>query len=451
MREAINNVLAHFGGTLDPYTPGHGSTDWTALHYDLEVDYRLASNRLTGRAVVTGRVAGPSSQLLERIELDLAGLKVTKVNLSGGQVLRFSARGSRLVVTPGEPIRGGQDFTLDIRYGGNPRPTRSTWGEVGWEELTDGVLVAGQPTGGPSWFPCNDHPSHKATYRIAVTTDANYRAICNGRLLSHTPKASRGTWVYEQSEPMASYLATVQIGRYQLERSSATPVPQFTAAPTGLREAARRALSRQHEMMGFFTELFGPYPFAAYTVVVADDVLEIPLEAQSLSILGSNHLTTGWESQRLIAHELSHQWFGNSLTVSAWRDIWLHEGFACYAEWLWSEKSGSLTTAQRAAEAWRGLAAEPEDLLIGDPGASDMFDDRVYKRGALALHALRVAAGDELFFALLRGWTSRFRHGSVSTADLIDLANEYCSGVPGFDAAVILQPWLYQPGLPTLP
>ncbi|GAA1131456.1 M1 family metallopeptidase [Arthrobacter flavus] len=451
MREAIKSIVGRLGDTLDPYTPGHGSADWTAVHYDLDLDYRLASNRLTGRAVVTGRAAGSSSQLLERIELDLAGLKASRVTLSGGQVLRFTTRGSRLIVTPSEPIGGGQEFTLDIKYGGNPKPTRSTWGEVGWEELTDGVLVAGQPTGGPSWFPCNDHPSHKATYRMAVTTDANYRAICNGRLVSHTPKASRGTWVYDQPEPMATYLATVQIGRYQLERSSTTPVPQFTAAPVGLREAARRALTRQHEMVSAFTELFGPYPFDAYTVVVADDVLEIPLEAQSLSILGSNHLTTGWESQRLIAHELSHQWFGNSLTASAWRDIWLHEGFACYAEWLWSERSGSLSTSQRAAEAWRGLAAEPEDLIIGDPGGSDMFDDRVYKRGALALHALRTAAGDELFFGMLRDWTARFRHRNVSTADLIDLANANCSGVPGFDAAAILQPWLYQPELPNLP
>ncbi|WP_051427580.1 M1 family metallopeptidase [Arthrobacter sp. H20] len=451
MKQAIRGVAARSVQLPDPYTPGHGSAHWTALHYDLDLDYRLASNRLAARAVVTGRAAGAASQLLRTIELDLVGLKVTKVSLRGGRILRFSARGSRLVVTPSAPISGSQEFTLEIRYSGNPTPTRSTWGEVGWEELTDGVLVAGQPTGGPSWFPCNDHPSQKATYRMAVTTDTNYRAICNGQLVSHTPKASRGTWVYDQPEPMATYLATVQIGRYQLDRSGAGLVPQFSAAPVGLRDATRRALVRQPEMMSAFADLFGPYPFETYTVVVADDVLEIPLEAQSLSILGRNHLGSDWESQRLIAHELSHQWFGNSLTIDSWRDIWLHEGFACYAEWLWSEKSGALSSAQRATEAWRLLAAEPQDLAIGDPGAADMFDDRVYKRGALALHALRAATGDHLFFAVLREWTTRFRHGSVSTADLIDLAQELCGGVRGFDAAALLEPWLYQTALPNLP
>ena len=451
MTQAVDGLRANSSGGRDPYTPGHGSGDWTALHYDLELDYRLASNRLAGRAVVTGRAAGPASRLLHRIELDLAGLKVTRVNLGAGRVLRFSVRGSRLVVTLAEPLTGGQEFTLDIKYGGYPLPLKSVWGELGWEELTDGVLVAGQPTGSPSWFPCNDHPSQKATYRIAVTTDANYRAVCNGQLISHTPRASRGTWVYNQPEPMATYLATVQIGRYQLDRSSTSPVPQFIAAPAGLRETARRALVRQPEMMALFIERFGPYPFGAYTVVVADDVLEIPLEAQSLSILGRNHLTVGWESQRLIAHELSHQWFGNSVTADSWRDIWLHEGFACYAEWLWSEKSGSLTTEQRATNAWRGLAAETEDLAIGDPGAASMFDDRVYKRGALALHALRRAAGDQLFFTLLRAWTSQYRHRNVTTADLVTIADDVCAGVRGFDAAAVLKPWLYQTRLPQLP
>lgn len=451
VKQTIRNVAARLGRPLDPYTPGHGSDGWVALHYDLDLDYRLASNRLTARAIITGRAAGTPSQLLEKIELDLEGLKVTRVDLDGGQVQRFSTRGSRLVVIPGDPLTGGQEFSLEIKYGGNPRPSRSTWGEVGWEELTDGVLVAGQPTGGPSWFPCNDHPSQKATYRIAVTTDTNYRAISNGTLVSHTRRASRGRWVYDQAEPMATYLATVQIGRYQLEQSGSAPVPQFTAAPASLRAASRQALARQPEMLGAFAELFGPYPFDAYTVVVADDELEIPLEAQSLSILGRNHLTTEWESQRLIAHELSHQWFGNSLTATSWRDIWLHEGFACYAEWLWSERSGSLSAAQRAVEAWHLLAEEPEDLIIGDPGAADMFDDRVYKRGALALHALRAAAGDDLFFTLLRSWSSRFRHGSVSTADFVRVANEVCSTSVGFDAAAILEPWLYETDLPHLP
>jgi aminopeptidase N len=308
--------------------------------------------------------------------------------------------------------------------------------------------VAGQPNGAPSWFPCNDHPRNKASYRITVTTDAGYRAVCNGLLLGQAVRSSRQTWVYEQREPMATYLATIQIGRYGLvSLPDSAGVPQFLAAPLQLATRAEAALARQEAMMSTFVSRFGPYPFAEYTVVVTADELEIPLEAQSLSILGANHLDTGWDSQRLIAHELAHQWFGNSLTLSTWSDIWLHEGFACYAEWIWSEEAGVMPAHERALAAWRRLNAGAQDLLVGDPGPELMFDDRVYKRGSLALHALRRRCGDLAFFALLQEWTRTRAHSSVSTPEFILTADR----VTGLDSESLLHPWLYEEALPPLP
>lgn len=447
----------------DPYTPGHGSAEYQVSRYELYLDYRVSTNRLSGHAAIAAR----SSVFLDKVVLNLAGLRVLKVQLDGQRVRRFSQRGNQLIIVPPRPLPAGTDFSLDIRYDGTPGPLRGNWGEVGWEELTDGVLVAGQPTGAPSWFPCNDHPSQKASFGFTITTDANYRVVCNGVLVSRHATASRETWVFEQAEPMATYLATVQIGRYDLRRLAfQTPppshradvpdglgatVPQYVAAPPALMSSATAALARQGQMMETFEACFGPYPFAGYTVVVADDPLEIPLEAQSLSVFGPNHLNQQWNDQRLIAHELAHQWFGNSLTATTWTDIWLHEGFACYAEWIWSEASGNLPASQRAVAAWQGLATQAQDLLVGDPSPELMFDDRVYKRGALALHALRQAAGDVLFFELLQRWTESFRHGGVTTADFMDTADRTCGDIPGFDTRAILTPWLYRAALPPLP
>src|SRR4029077_15204336 len=99
-------------------------------------------------------------------------------------------------------------------------------------------------------------------------------------------------------------------------------------------------------------------------VVVTDDELEIPLEAQGLSIFGPNHLNGTGHLERLVAHELAHKWFGNSLTVVRWSDIWLHEGFACYAEWLWSERAGGPSAAELAHRHHGELAGSDQDLVV---------------------------------------------------------------------------------------
>ncbi len=139
--------------------------------------------------------------------------------------------------------------------------------------------------------------------------------------------------------------------------------------------------------------------------------------------------------------------FGNSLTLKRWKDIWLHEGFACYAEWLWAENSGGPSAHELARHAHTRLARLPQDILLGDPGPKDMFDDRIYKRGALTLHVLRLRLGDERFFTLLRTWTAEHRHSNVTTEQLTDLATRFTDQPlrPLWDA------WLGATALPSLP
>ena len=205
--------------------------------------------------------------------------------------------------------------------------------------------------------------------------------------------------------------------------------------------------SRLGEMKQLFEDRFGPYPFGEYTIVVTSDVLEIPLEAQGLAIFGSNHADGTGGTERLVAHELAHQWFGNSVGLAEWKHIWLNEGFACYSEWVWSEHKGGLSADALAKQFRRNLSAQPQDITVGDPGAALMFDDRVYKRGALTLHALRTTVGDDAFFDLLRAWTSMFAFATVTTDDFRALAATFTD--KPLDR--LFDSWLLETALPRLP
>jgi aminopeptidase N len=430
--------------TADPYLPGHGDRSWSAAHYALDLDYDLAGNRLRGEAVVDG----VAEEEIKRVVLDLAGLDVAKVTVDGQAPAKYAARSNRLVVTLKSPLPAGRAFRLVVKYGGAPKPLiEKHHGDAGWEELTDGVIVAGQPHGAPTWFPCNDRPDDKASYSITVTAAADYTVVANGELVERKRGSSSVTWRYEQVEPMATYLATVQIGRYQLRPYDDSPVPMAAAVPADAGVGFDLAFGQQPEMMERFVEWFGPYPFATYTAVVTADDLEIPLESQALSTFGRNFCRDDWGAIRLVAHELAHQWFGNAVTLARWQDIWLHEGFACYSEWLWSEASGGDSTDEWAEHYHEKLAGLDQDLVLADPGPELMFDDRVYKRGALTLHALRRTVGDDAFFALLKDWVSEHTGGSVTTEEFRAFAAEHT----GADLDELFDAWLTEPELPDLP
>ncbi|MEV0672897.1 M1 family metallopeptidase [Mycobacterium sp. NPDC050441] len=429
---------------IDPYLPTNGNFGYRVSRYELDLEYKVAINRLAGTATITAVTLAA----VRTFTLDLSdALTVSRVSVNGRRPARYRCSGGKLSVTMSSALPAGAAMTVVIRYNGTPRPIETFWGEVGFEELSNGALVAGQPNGAASWFPCDDHPSSKASYRIQISTDSPYYALANGELISRKARAGHTVWTYEQAEPTSSYLITLQIGQYESQRLAKTPVPMHAVLPARLRRNFDHDFEDQPQMMKLFIKMFGPYPLASgYTVVVTEDDLEIPLEAQGISIFGANHCDGHRGAERLIAHELAHQWFGNSVTARRWRDIWLHEGFACYAEWLWSEHSGGHTAAEWAEHYHQRLRDKPQDLLLSDPGPEDMFDDRVYKRGALTLHALRTLIGDRNFFALLRDWTARYRHSTAFTDDFTGLAAAY-TDVP---LQPLWQAWLYSKELPDL-
>ncbi|MEU7587748.1 M1 family metallopeptidase [Micromonospora sp. NPDC049230] len=430
------------GRSGDSYLPEHGNGGYRVRHYDLDLDYRVVTNRLAGRADITAVAV----QSLSRFTLDLGRLRVQDVRVDG-RPAKYLHRPDKLQIKPERPIGAGDTFRVEIRYAGKPVPIAGRWGSLGWEELTDGALVASQPNGSPSWFPCDDQPGAKATFRVAVTTATPYTVLVTGDPVRQRRGAGGTTWVYERREPTSPYLMSVQIGRYELVDLAVGAVVQRAAIPPALRRNAAHDFGRHGQIMSALQRLFGPYPFREYVVVVADDDLDDPVEAQGMAVFGRNHVDGRRTHERLVVHELAHQWFGNSVTVADWRHIWLNEGFATYAEWLWSGVCGELPTDALAARWYAWVADRPRNVIVADPGVDRMFDPLVYKRGALTVHALRKRVGDESFFALLRAWVAEHRHATVTTEQFRLHAQRFARE----PLADLFAAWLDSPTLPPLP
>ncbi|MCP4962209.1 MAG: M1 family metallopeptidase [Actinomycetia bacterium] len=346
-------------------------------------------------------------------------------------------------------IATGSTFVVDVAYEGVPVLVDSpAWRTgVGWVDAGSYSYVVSEPSGAHGFYPVNDHPSDKATYRFEVTAPSDDQVIANGLLTSKTDSGDgTTTWVYEPRDPMASYLVTIAIGDFHLTEST-------TASGLVLRDALMPSfasmgdtLAVMHtEMIDLFEGLFGPFPFEAYGALVVNDDFGGALETQTLSAF-SGSIMTGSIVEDVVAHELAHQWFGDAVTPERWTDIWLNEGFATYSEWLWKEGSRpgfdidehTSSLASRGRDYW----APP-----GDPGPSDLFASTVYIRGGLTLHALRRAVGDDAFFDILRTYVSRNLHGTVSTDDFIAVSEE----VSGMQLDDLFNAWLYEGQTPELP
>jgi aminopeptidase N len=433
--------------SLDPYFPGHGAGGFLVNRYTLDLAYSQSIGRVAGTATI--RVLPYTA--LSGLSLDLAaGMNVVSVR-ANGVTARFSRLGDKLRVQPARPLPSGQMATLDIAYAGAPGPVAVTGvGQVGWQPIGSGVGVLSLPTGAPTWFPCADAPSLKAAYSISVTVPTGLSVLANGRLMSKTPQDFGTRWTYQHNGPMAPYLATVQIGDFTVRETTGPSGVQIrNAYPAALAGSANIDLGRQSQMLTTFASLFGPYPFDVYGTAVVDAALPDGLYGtQTLGLLSASMIDGKRTHEALVARGLALQWFGGSVSVDTWRDIWLSSGFALYAQWVWSEKSGGALADVSARAAMKQLAGLGQALILADPGADRILDPRVALRGACFLHALRLSMGDQTFFQLLRVWCNRNQSGAAQTGDFVGLVPQVYTGQ---DLTQFMVSWLDKAPLPQLP
>lgn len=431
-------------GIGDTYFPHYGNGGYDVASYDLKIKYDPQTDRLTGHATITATAAADLSQF----NLDFAGPDITKLSVNGVDA-KYERQDDELVVTPATGLVESGQFTVDVAYDGVPKAiTRPGLGPEGFLHTDDGALAIGQPESASAWYPVNDHPQDKATYAVAITVPEKLTALSNGVPKGTTVDAGWATWTWAEGEPMASYLSTVVIGRYRVKTGTHAGKPVVTAVdesiPLG---AADRALARTAEIADFLATQFGPYPFDAYGGIVQNDSrIRFALENQTRPVYAAQFFFGG-DPTWVLAHELAHQWYGDSVSIQQWKDIWLNEGFATYAEWLWSEHEGHGTPAQLFEKAYTSANDDVWRTPPGDPGPAKLFSRSVYQRGAMTLHALRETVGDDAFFRILKTWAAEKRNGNGATAEFITLAER----VSGKALRSLFDAWLFKPEQPKRP
>ncbi|MFI2434499.1 M1 family metallopeptidase [Streptomyces sp. NPDC018693] len=434
-------------GLKDPYFPGAGNGGYDVSHYGLTLSYDPATTHLTGTAVITAR----ATQDLSAFNLDLAGLDVEQVTVEG-RAARTERSGQELTVRPRDGLGDGETFEVTVRYSGRPRTLTDPDGSwEGWLPTADGALALGQPVGSMTWFPGNHHPSDKATYDVAVTVPEGLTAVSNGELRSERDSGGRTIFTWHTGEPMASYLATLAVGRYEVQRSETEDgLPVYVAVDPEAADASRDVLARLPEVVDWAAYNFGRYPFSSTGAIVdRTGDAAYALETQNRPVY------PGPPAIELVVHEIAHQWFGNSVTPASWQDMWLNEGFATYAEWLWEEDHDGASAQEifdelyedgtygetRFDDLWAFPPAEP-------PTAADISATPVYQRGAMVLHKIRQTVGDDTFYDIVRGWAAEHRHGNAGTEDFTAYVKKTA---PDEDFEPVWEEWLYGKGRPDRP
>jgi aminopeptidase N len=432
----------------DDFYPRLGNGGYDALHYTLDLHVNMRSNNIDG--IVT--MEAEATEDLSAFNLDFFGFQIGKITVNNEEA-EYTRRGRELTITPAEALISGETFTVMVSYAGEPPEQQGMAFSGGWTNYGSGrgVFVASQPAGAALWYPVNDHPLDKATYTLKMTVPAPYVVASNGFLTDFTEDDRTRTFTWQNNEPTASYLVTVQIGLFE-ERTdeTASGIPIRNYFPVALADKGEEVFSTQKEMLEYFETVFGPYPFAVYGSVVADVDLGFALETQTLSMFGRNAILRN--SQSVIAHELAHQWFGNSVSLATWQDIWLNEGFASYAEALWIEHTQGDEARDTLLRRWYTFISQPrfvasEVAAPGSPPPNQLFNTSVYLRGGWTLHALRLQVGDETFFDIIRQYADRYAYGNATTADFIRIA-EATSGEQLDD---LFQNWLFEAEVPDVP
>jgi len=437
----------------DPLYPAYGNPSLDVLRYQLTLAWSPQRRELSGTASLTIR----ATTAVNEISLDFSDAYTVDSAAVGGALVRSSRRGNDIVV-PATLARDART-TFVLIYHGTPRPVPMPSGRgdfpdgLGLRTAPDGeAWTMQEPYGAFTWYPANDQPSDEAVYDVAVTVPKGWAAVSHGHLVGMDSGEAGDTYRWRAADPVASYLATLAVGRYtKLTDTGPRGLPITYWLRTGKDEFLEPAVRKTPALLAWLEERFGPYPFPTAGVVLVES--HSAMETQQMVTYGAR-LGTEYDFpadldlvEEILLHEFAHQWFGDSVTPKDWRGMWLNEGFAMYAEWLWSvdqgwnTDAGWVSTARKSDAESRPVAGPP-----GHPHQDHFGESNVYYGPALLLREIHRAVGDAAFFALARDWVQTQRNQQVDRAGFVAFVNRHT----GRDFTALINRWLDSPTTPAV-
>lgn len=432
--------------------------NWRPTHYEISLSLNANLTEIsTARAEVFIQVLKDS---VSTLDFDFGEMPVDAVQVEGSSA-KFIQGGGKLLITLAAPARKGERLRVAITYHGQPK---------------DGLIFMKDNDGKPSatgdnwpdrvhhWIPCLDHPSAKANVRFTITAPEPNLVVANGRLQETRSNSNRTrTWVWDEQVPISPYCMIIAVGDYaRVEPRVQTITPLSYYVPKSERKYAMQGFAPAEPSLKYFTETVGPYPYEKLAMIVGATRFGGMENASAIVYsagLFKNFETKEPRSRRyhiptsvrnVVAHEVAHQWFGDSVTGATWADLWLSEGFATYFEALFVERfeGRSAFRAEMKANAGKIFDFEKErKISLYDRETEDLnklLNANAYEKGAWVLHMLRGVLGERAFFAGLRIYYTKHRNSTATTEDL-RAALEKASGM---NLKEFFARWVYGSGHP---
>jgi len=439
--------------------PRHFTRERTydVLHYKLNITVDELAKSCEGEVSVK---LIPLRPQFSEIVLDAANMVIKSTRL-GMKTVNFTHRNDSLFVGLDNSYGLDDTLTLTVSYAVTS-PEKGMYfiePDSGYPAKPIQVWTQGEAEDNHYWFPCYDSPNDMASSEMIVTVNDRFTAVSNGKLISvrKNPQSKKATFHWLEEHPHVSYLNSLIVGEYTEVKDTWKTVPLSYFVYPAQKEDAIRSFSKTPIAMEFFSNRFQyTYPWDKYAQTVVGDFFfggEENVNATTLTdrTIHDSRAHLDFTSDALVAHELAHQWFGNLITCKDWSHAWLNEGFATYfsnqfIEYDLGKDAGSVE-----------MMGQQEIIRNVDDGARrrpmvcdrynqpmDLFDSRIYGKGAVVLSMLRDFIGDELFWKVIHRYVDTYAFKCVDTEDFENVIED----VTGYNLDWFFQQWVYGAGCP---